>query len=188
VAYNATNNRHDQVTWMDERRSSCIQVLTGSKCTANDDDEELSSNLGRSQYIGHGGNRGLPELRNGERREDHLGVLTSGGGRRAAPDSGGEQPTVELGGSRTSRRWRPYGAPPVMGTSMMGAARPRGSPGGLGLVHRRFLASNQRRPAAVPGLADELARRRRGTARREQARRGVEAAARACGRTRPRPI
>jgi hypothetical protein len=63
-------------------------------------------------------------------------------------------------------------APPVMGTSMMGAARPRGSPGGLGLVHRRFLASNRRRPAAVPGLADELARRRRGAARAGEARGG----------------
>jgi hypothetical protein len=69
----------------------------------------------------------------------------------------------------------------------MGAARPRGSPGGLGLVHRRFFASNRRRPAAVPGLADELARQRRDAARREQARRGVEAAARARGRTGPRP-
>jgi hypothetical protein len=56
------------------------------------------------------------------------------------------------GGSRTSRRRRPSGAPPVMGTSMMGAARPHGSPSGLGLVHRRFLASNRRRPAPVPGL------------------------------------
>jgi hypothetical protein len=115
-------------------------------------------------------------------------VLTSGGGRREAPDSGGEWPAVQLGGSRTSQRRRPSGAPPVMGTSMMGAARPRGSPGGLGLVHRSFLALNRRRPAAVPGLADELARRRRGAARREQARRGVEEAARACGRTEPRPL
>jgi hypothetical protein len=144
--------------------------------------------LGRSQYFGHGGNRGSPESWNGERREDRLGVLTSGGGRRAAPDSGGERPAVELGGSRTSRRWRPSGAPPVMGTSMMGAARPHGTPGGLGLVHQRFLASNRRRPTAVPGLADELARRRRGAARHEQARRGVEAAARACGRTGPHPL
>jgi hypothetical protein len=71
---------------------------------------------------------------------------------------------------------------------MMGAARPRGSPGGLGVVHRRFLTSNRRRPAAVPSLADELARRRHGAVRREQARRGVEAVARACGRTGPRPL
>jgi hypothetical protein len=136
---------------------------------------------------GIGGNRGSPESRNGERREDRLGVLTSGGGRREASDSGGERPAVELGGSRTSRR-RPSGAPPVMGTCMMGAARPRGSPGGLGLVHRRFLASNRRRPAAVTGLADELARWRRGAARREQARHGVGAEARARGRMGPRPL
>jgi hypothetical protein len=141
--------------------------------------------MGRSQYFGHGGNGGSPESRNGERREDRLGVLTSGGGRREAPDSGGERAAVELRGSRTSRRWRPSGAPPMMKTSMMGAARPRGSPGGLGLVHRRFIASNRRRPAAVPGLADELERRRRSTT---QARRGVEAAARARGRTGPRPL
>jgi hypothetical protein len=144
--------------------------------------------LGRSQYFGHGGNRGSPESRNGERREDRLGVLTSSGGRREVPDSRGERPTVELGGSRTSRRRRPSGAPPVMGTSMMGAARPRGSPGGLCLVHGRFLASNRRRPAAVPGLAEKLARRQRGAARREQVRPGVEAAARARGRTGPRPL
>jgi hypothetical protein len=71
---------------------------------------------------------------------------------------------------------------------MMGAARPRGSPSGLGLVHRRFLASNRRWPAAVAGLADELARRQHHAARREQARRGVEAAARSRGRTGPHPL
>jgi hypothetical protein len=53
---------HDQVTWIDEQRSSCIQVLTGSRCIANDDDEELISNLGSSRFFSHGG-IGAPRLK-----------------------------------------------------------------------------------------------------------------------------
>jgi hypothetical protein len=53
---------HGQVTWIDERRSSCIQVLTGSRCTPNDGDEELSSNLGSSRFFSYGG-IGAPRLK-----------------------------------------------------------------------------------------------------------------------------